>query len=257
MSDAREPLIAVVDDEAHLRKTLSQALGREGYAVEVYTDGAQAWASFEKSLPDLVILDILMPRMDGLELCRRIRSISRSLPVIFLTSRDEEFDRVLGLELGGDDYLCKPFSLRELVARVRVLFRRAGLSAPHGGAGAGAGKASAGAAGAAADASPARLAAGALSMDGERFTAEWKGAPVRLTVTEFRILSSLAGSPGYVRSREELMRAAFPQDSYMSDRSVDCHIKRLRRKLVEVDAGFDGIETIYGLGYRWREDARE
>ncbi len=251
MSDAREPLIAVVDDEAHLRKTLSQALGREGYAVDVYTDGAQAWASFEKSLPDLVILDILMPRMDGLELCRRIRSISRSLPVIFLTSRDEEFDRVLGLELGGDDYLCKPFSLRELVARVRVLFRRAGLAAPD------SGKASVPPAGAGADASAALVAAGALSMDGERFTAEWRGAPVRLTVTEFRILSSLAGSPGYVRSREELMRAAFPQDSYMSDRSVDCHIKRLRRKLVEVDAGFDGIETIYGLGYRWREDARE
>ena len=248
MPEGREPLIAVVDDEAHLRKTLSQALGREGYAVEVYTDGAQAWASFEKSLPDLVILDILMPRMDGLELCRRIRSVSCSLPVIFLTSRDEEFDRVLGLELGGDDYLCKPFSLRELVARVRVLFRRAGLAAPEAGA--------ASTHAAPTDASSGCLAAGALAMDEERFTAEWRGSPVRLTVTEFRILTSLAGSPGYVRSREELMRAAFPQDSYMSDRSVDCHIKRLRRKLMEVDPDFDGIETIYGLGYRWREDSQ-
>jgi two-component system response regulator ChvI len=235
----REPLIAVVDDEAHLRKTLSQALCREGYSVETYGDGAEAWKRFQESLPDLVILDILMPRMDGLELCRRIRSVSQTVPVIFLTSRDEEFDRVLGLELGGDDYLCKPFSLRELVARVRVLFRRAGLAA--------------------ADPSPAstpHLASGSLAMDGERFTAAWNGAPVRLTVTEFRILAALAGSPGYVRSREELMRAAFPQDSYMSDRSVDCHIKRLRKKLVDADPLFDRIETIYGLGYRWREDGQ-
>jgi two-component system response regulator ChvI len=241
----RQPLVAVVDDEAHLRKTLSQALVREGYAVEVFADGVEAWKRFGESLPDLVILDILMPRMDGLELCRRIRSASRSVPVIFLTSRDEEFDRVLGLELGGDDYLCKPFSLRELVARVRVLFRRAGLAAPS---------PAPSARDPAADPLQAqRVAAGSLAMDGERFTASWNGTPVRLTVTEFRMLAALAGSPGYVRSREELLHAAFPQDSYMSDRSVDCHIKRLRKKLADTDPGFDGIETIYGLGYRWRE----
>jgi two-component system response regulator ChvI len=236
MPGAGEPVIAVVDDEDHLRKTLSQALRREGFAVRTYADGQEAWREFEKSLPDLVILDIIMPRMDGLELCRRIRAASQTVPVIFLTSRDEEFDRVLGLELGGDDYLCKPFSLRELVARVRVLFRRTGLHCDE------------------ADLSPGEnVTAGHLAMDAERFTAVWRDSPIRLTVTEFRILAALAGQPGYVRSREELLHAAFPQDAYMSDRTVDCHIKRIRRKLSDVDPAFDGIETIYGLGYRWKE----
>ncbi|MGA2479407.1 MAG: response regulator, partial [Spirochaetia bacterium] len=126
MSDPLPPLVAIVDDEAHLRTTLSRALRGEGYRTAVFADGAEAWESFAVSLPDLAVLDIIMPRMDGLELCRRIRSVSQQLPVMFLTSRDEEFDRVLGLELGADDYLCKPFSLRELSARVKVLFRRSG-----------------------------------------------------------------------------------------------------------------------------------
>jgi two-component system response regulator ChvI len=229
----------VVDDEEHLLATLSQAFQREGFAVRTYSDGRSAWSGFEKELPDLAVLDIVMPGMDGLELCRKIRSDSTALPVIFLTSRDEEFDRVLGLELGADDYLCKPFSLRELVARVRVLLRRSSSARepPEPSA---------------AD----TVAAGPLVMDADRFTASWKGEPIRLTVTEFRILASLARGPGFVRSREDLLEAAFPHDAYMSDRTVDCHIKRVRRKLEEADPAFDGIETVYGLGYRWREAAR-
>ncbi len=231
------PRIAVVDDEEHLLSNLAQAFRKEGFAVTPYSDGRSAWDVFQNDLPDLVILDIVMPGMDGLELCRRIRSASAALPVIFLTSKDEEFDRVLGLELGADDYLCKPFSLRELVARVRVLLRRSALSAG-------------------APPSEDMVAAGPLHLDADRFAATWKGSPVRLTVTEFRILSALARMPGFVRSREDLLSAAFPQDSYMSDRTVDCHIKRIRKKLAEADPSCDGIETVYGLGYRWREGAK-
>ncbi len=260
-------LIAIVEDEANLRETLGQAVRGEGFAARLFADGLSAWREFETSMPDLAILDIVMPRMDGLELCRRIRSVSADMPVLFLTSRDEEFDRVLGLELGADDYLCKPFSLRELMARVRVLLRRAGLSNGGGDPAAAPGASnetpavqrdgvpSQGApavSGETAAALGESLAAGALLMDAERFAVTWKGSPLRLTVTEFRILSALGRQPGYVRSREELLAAAFPQDAYMSDRTVDCHIKRIRKKLLDVDPGFDGIETIYGLGYRWR-----
>jgi two-component system response regulator ChvI len=235
---SRKPLIAIVEDEANLRGTLDQAVRGEGFATRLFADGLSAWRQFETAMPDLAILDIVMPRMDGLELCRRIRSVSADTPVLFLTSRDEEFDRVLGLELGADDYLCKPFSLRELLARVRVLLRRAGLPT-----------------GDRETAAAESLAAGALVMDAERFAVTWRGSPLRLTVTEFRILSALGRKPGFVRSREELLAAAFPQDAYMSDRTVDCHIKRIRKKLLDADPGFDGIETIYGLGYRWREGA--
>jgi len=178
-----------------------------------------------------------MPRMDGLELCRRMRASTEAVPVMFLTSRDEEFDRVLGLELGADDYLCKPFSLRELAARVKVLFRRVGPRAPE----------------AAREGTETDIVnVGPLSLDTRRFTAAWNNAPVRLTVTEFRILHSLARQPGYVRTREQLLAEAFPHDAYMSDRTIDCHIRRIRGKLEDLDEGFDGIETLYGLGYRLR-----
>jgi two-component system, OmpR family, response regulator ChvI len=238
VNDSLPPLVAIVDDEEHLRTTVSRALRAEGYRTASHSDGADAWQSFETSLPDLVILDIIMPRMDGLELCRRIRAVSQIVPVMFLTSRDEEFDRVLGLELGADDYLCKPFSLRELTARVRVLFRRSGLRPAVGREKEPRGQES--------------LSVGPLSMDAKRFAASWKSRTVRLTVTEFRILNALARQPGYVRTREQLLAEAFPQDSYMSDRTIDCHIRRIRAKLENVDKGFDGIETLYGLGYRLR-----
>lgn len=243
MNEPLPPLVAIVDDEEHLRVTVSRALRREGYRTAVFSDGVEAWDSFSSSTPDLAILDIIMPRMDGLELCRRLRASSDSVPVIFLTSRDEEFDRVLGLELGADDYLCKPFSLRELAARVKVLFRRAGK---------GPGKGAGGAAGAGGPAGDDILNVGPLSLDTRRFTAALNDEPVRLTVTEFRILHSLARQPGYVRTREQLLAEAFPHDSYMSDRTIDCHIRRIRGKLEDLDEGFDGIETLYGLGYRLR-----
>ena len=237
MSDPVPLLVAIVDDEEHLRATVSHALRKEGFRTALFADGADAWESFESALPDLVILDIIMPRMDGLELCRRIRAVSRRVPVMFLTSKDEEFDRVLGLELGADDYLCKPFSLRELATRVKVLFRRSGVAHEEEEA---------------VQESGETLAVGHLTLDTRRFIAEWKGFSVRLTVTEFRILHALARQPGYVRTREQLLSEAFPQDSYMSDRTIDCHIRRIRGKLEDLDEEFDGIETLYGLGYRLR-----
>jgi len=235
------PLIAIVDDEERLCRTLAQAFQREGFRTCTFVDGLEAWKAFERGLPDLAILDITMPRLDGLELCRRIRGASERLPVIFLTSRDEEFDRVLGLSIGADDYLCKPFSLRELVARVRVLFRRAALGTRAGAPPSGESPRAAG---------DEPVACGDLRLDPPRLETTWRGAPVRLTVTEFRILAALAREPGVVRTREQLLAAAFPIDAAMSDRTVDTHVKRIRRKLEDADAGFDAIEAVYGLGYR-------
>ena len=229
------PLVAVVDDEAPIRETVSMALRRDGYRVATHMDGIDAWAAFEKSLPDLVILDILMPGLDGLELCRRLRGLSVALPIVFLTSRDEEFDRVLGLELGADDYLCKPFSMRELMARVKVLFRRAALLRGDG----------------VLDAEE-LLQCGPLSLDLNRYHASWQGQRIDLTVTEFRILLALARHPGHVKTREQLVGEGYPHDTYVSDRTIDTHIKRLRRKLTAVDSEFDAIDTVYGLGYRLR-----
>jgi two-component system response regulator ChvI len=244
MNEGEAPLIAIVDDEERLCSTLAQAFQREGFHTCTHADGLAAWKAFEQSgLPDLAILDITMPRLDGLELCRRIRGLSERLPVIFLTARDDEFDRVLGLELGADDYLCKPFSLRELIARVRVLFRRAALaSQPEARRAADSPRA--------ADDEP--VACGALRLDPQRLETAWRGAAVKLTVTEFRILAALAREPGVVRTREQLLAAAFPLDAAMSDRTVDTHIKRIRRKLEGVEPGFDAIEAVYGLGYRMK-----
>ena len=234
----RPRAIAVVDDEPHIREMVGFALRREGYRVSEYADGLEAWQSFQENLPDLVILDILMPRMDGLELCRRLRGSSQKLPIVFLTSKDEELDRVLGLELGADDYLCKPFSVRELVARVRVLLRRlAMLEKPQAHAGA-----------------PEKLLErGPLALDLERYTARWEGLPVALTVTEFMLLKALASRPGHVKTRRQLMEEGYPEDAYVSERTIDSHIKRLRRKFLELTSGFDAIQTVHGLGYRYRE----
>jgi two-component system response regulator ChvI len=227
--------IALVDDEENLRETVGFALRRDGHRVEIYADGLEAWRVFERSLPDLVILDILMPRMDGLELCRRLRALSERLPILFLTSRDDELDRVLGLELGADDYLCKPFSVRELAARVKVLLRRAALSREP-------------------DGDEERiLETGPLRLDLRRYQAAWKGAPLALTVTELTLLHALVRHPGHVKTRNQLLEEAYPHDAYVSDRTIDSHVKRLRRKLEEADPSFEGIETVYGLGYRFRQ----
>lgn len=237
--------IAIADDEETIRETIAYTLKKEGYHVITFADGGSAWEHFQKELPDLAILDIMMPRIDGLGLCRRIRGLSEQIPLMFLTSRDEEFDRVLGLEIGADDYLCKPFSMRELAARVKVLLKRlhwqnAGqnmeLTQSHLQNGTETAPASSG-----------------LVIDEERFSAAYNGTAITLTVTEFRLLSCLAGNPGIVRSRADLVEEAYPLDVYVSDRSIDTHIKRLRRKLREAAGDYDPIETIYGMGYRFSE----
>jgi len=225
--------IAVVDDEADLRETLRFALKKEGYDCDTYRDGEAAWEVFSRELPDLVVLDVSMPRMDGLELCRRIRSLSETIPVLFLSSRDEEIDRILGLEIGGDDYMCKPFSVRELTVRIKVLFRR--LKARE------------------KESSKAPYAIGPLKLDAEKYAALWKDHLLDLTVTEFLLLTTLARSPGIVRTREALMELVYPVGTYVSSRTIDTHIKRLRRKIQMKDEEFDEIETVYGLGYRYRQ----
>jgi two-component system response regulator ChvI len=225
--------IAIVDDEANIRETVAFALRREGYAVDVYADGQEGWAAFEKKLPDLIILDILMPRLDGLEVCRRVRGESDVVPIIFLTSRDEEFDRVLGLELGADDYLCKPFSMRELVARVRVLLRRSLRRAEP----------------PAADEK--MLTVGGLELDPQRLLVRWKGQAVELTVTEFLMLQALVRHPGHVKTRAQLTREGYPHDNYVSERTIDSHVKRIRKKFERIDPSFDRIDTVYGMGYRY------
>jgi two-component system response regulator ChvI len=266
MGSAGARTVVIVEDEDGIRESVVFAIEREGHAAVGYGDGRQAWAAFEAALPDLAILDIGLPGMDGLELCRRLRARSEALPIVFLTSREEEFDRVLGLEIGADDYLCKPFSMRELMARVKGLLRRASLAA---------GSASAPAvplapttslplspASAPPSASgPAKpveavTAAGALVLDADRYAAEWQGRPVRLTVTEFWLLEALARRPGHVKSRDQLLQAAYPHDTSASDRTIDSHIKRLRRKFQEADAAFDAIESVYGAGYRLRAGER-
>jgi two-component system response regulator ChvI len=226
--------IAVVDDEDNIRETVAFALRREGYEAVMFRDGAEAWETFQDRLPTLAILDIMMPRMDGLELCRKLRARSETLPIIFLTSRDEELDRILGLELGADDYLCKPFSMRELVARVKVLLRRLSyLSEPK-------------------TARPGEsMHVGPLELDLQRYLVKWNGKPIDLTVTEFLMLQSLVRHPGHVKSRKQLMKEGYSHDTYVSDRTIDSHIKRLRRKFEEADDKFAAIETVYGVGYRW------
>jgi len=226
--------IALVDDEANIRETVGYALEREGYKVHAHADGLAAWEAFQRDVPEVAILDVVMPRMDGFELCRRLRGLSERTAILFLTSRDEEIDRVLGLEIGADDYLGKPFSMRELVARVKVLFRRLSLPAEAPG--------------------ERVLHAGPLELDLDRFTVRLGGNVVVLTVTEFRILEALVRHPGHVKSRGQLLHEGYPDDVYVSERTIDSHIKRLRCKLEEADPAFQGVETVHGLGYRFHED---
>jgi DNA-binding response OmpR family regulator len=236
MAHGAEGRVAVVDDEESVREPVRAALEREGFAVELHEDGASAWERFGSGeLPDVVVLDILMPRMDGLELCRKLRGVSETLPIIFLTSKDDELDRVLGLELGADDYLCKPFSVRELVARVRVLFRRIALLRGRG-----------------TEAAPETLCVEDLVLDLEGYTVRWNEVEIPLTVTEFLILRALARRPGQVKTRRQLMEEGYPHDAFVSERTIDSHIKRIRRKFEDVDPGFGRVETVHGLGYRYR-----
>ncbi len=231
------PTIALVDDDRNILTSVSIALEAEGYRIMTYTDGASALDGLKQNPPDLAIFDIKMPRMDGMELLRRLRQKS-DLPVIFLTSKDEEIDELFGLKMGADDFIRKPFSQRLLVERVKAILRRAGAKDPA-------------AAPRGEDAKA--LERGLLRMDPERHTCTWKGEPVTLTVTEFLILQSLAQRPGVVKSRNALMDAAYDDEVYVDDRTIDSHIKRLRKKFNQVDAEFDMIETLYGVGYRFKE----
>jgi len=231
--------IALVDDDRNILTSVSIALQSEGFAVRVYSDGETALKALTDNPPDLAVLDIKMPRMDGMELLRRLREKS-SVPVIFLTSKDDELDEALGLAMGADDYITKPFSQRLLIARIKAILRRTeARSAPEPGQ---------------EETPPERIVRGRLEMDPARHRVSWKGVDVTLTVTEFLILEALAQRPGFVKSRDQLMDTAYQDDVYVDDRTIDSHIKRLRRKFRQVDPEFKAIETLYGVGYRFSEE---
>jgi len=231
--------IALVDDDRNILTSVSIALQAEGFLTRVYSDGETALKALVDNPPDLAIFDIKMPRMDGLELLRRLREKS-VMPVIFLTSKDDELDEALGLAMGADDYIAKPFSQRLLIARIKAILRRTELSQPT---------------------APGEeqvpseiLERGKLAMDPARHRVTWEGNPVTLTVTEFLILETLAQRPGIVKTRNQLMDAAYQDDIYVDDRTIDSHIKRVRRKFRQVAPEFDAIETLYGAGYRFSEE---
>ena len=232
--------IALVDDDRNILTSVSIALQAEGFATRVYSDGEAALKALVDNPPDLAVLDVKMPKMDGMELLRRLREKSE-LPVIFLTSKDEEIDEALGLAMGADDYITKPFSQRLLIARIRAILRRAEARAapvedvPG-------------------EAEIPQIVRGRLHMDPARHRVTWDGRDVTLTVTEFMILEALAQRPGVVKSRNQLMDVAYQDDIYVDDRTIDSHIKRMRRKFRAVDDSFNAIETLYGVGYRFAEE---
>ena len=229
------PRIALVDDDRNILTSVSMTLEAEGFQVEAYTDGQQALDAFHHNVPDLALLDIRMPRMDGIDLLQRLRGQWR-IPVILLTSKDDEIDEVLGLRLGADDYVKKPFSQRILVARIRALLRRYQTATSQ---------------------TPSQenvvtvMERGELRMDAQRHAVTWKGREVVLTVTEFLLLHALAERPGFVKSRDQLMDVAYDDRIHVDDRTIDSHVKRLRKKMRLVDPGFAAIETLYGVGYRY------
>ena len=240
VSDAAEtdqqPTIALVDDDRNILASVSMTLEAEGFKVRTYVDGDSALRGLTARAADLAILDIKMPRMDGMELLTRLRKQS-SMPVIFLTSKDDEIDEILGLRMGADDYIKKPFSQRLLIERIRTLLRRRSRRAVEDDD----------------EVSEPPILRGELRLDLERFACTWKKRPVDLTVTEFLILKSLAQHPGHVKSRDQLMDAAYGEAIYVDDRTIDSHIKRLRKKFRAADDDFAEIETMYGIGYRYRE----
>ncbi|WP_439155791.1 response regulator transcription factor [Yoonia sp.] len=230
--------IALVDDDRNILTSVSMTLEAEGFEVETYNDGLSALEAFNKRMPDMAVLDIKMPRMDGMDLLQRVRQKS-SMPVIFLTSKDDEIDEVLGLRMGADDYVKKPFSQRLLVERIRALLRRqdaiAGEEIEE-------------------TEETKVMVRGELVMDPLRHAVKWKGRDVSLTVTEFLLLQALAQRPGFVKSRDQLMDVAYDDQVYVDDRTIDSHIKRLRKKMRNTDNEFSAIETLYGIGYRYNEE---
>jgi two-component system, OmpR family, response regulator ChvI len=230
--------IALVDDDRNILTSVSIALQADGFRTRLYPDGETALRALIAEPADLGVFDIKMPKMDGLELLQKLREKS-TMPVIFLTSKDDEIDEALGLALGADDYIAKPFSQRLLIARIRAILRRVmlinGIAIP----------------GEEAQATTAPMVRGALEMDSARHRVSWNGVDVALTVTEFMILEALAQRPDVVKSRNQLMDAAYQDDVYVDDRTIDSHIKRLRRKFRAADRNFDAIDTLYGAGYRF------
>jgi len=230
-------IIALVDDDRNILSSVKMTLEGEGFEIDTYSDGQSALEAFYRKQPDIVVLDIKMPRMDGMDLLQKMRP-KISSPVIFLTSKDDEIDEVLGLRMGADDYIKKPFSQRLLVARIRALLRRqaqfsdslvVGEKGRH------------------------LLERGALTMDPMRHAVTWKDSEISLTVTEFVLLQALAQRPGFVKSRDQLMDVAYDDQIYVDDRTIDSHIKRLRKKMRAVDSQFSCIETLYGIGYRYSD----
>ncbi|MCL1628314.1 MULTISPECIES: response regulator transcription factor [Roseinatronobacter] len=228
--------IALVDDDRNILTSVSICLESEGFEVETYNDGQAALDAFNRKLPDMAVLDMKMPRMDGMELLQRLRQKTQ-MPIIFLTSKDDEIDEVLGLRMGADDYVKKPFSQRLLVERIRALLRRK--------------QANEGVIEAGEEAKI--LVRGNLEMDPLRHQVKWKAEDVTLTVTEFLLLQALAQRPGVVKSRDQLMDVAYDDQVYVDDRTIDSHIKRLRKKMRSVDPEFSSIETLYGIGYKYNE----
>ena len=230
--------IALVDDDRNILTSLSVALQAEGFITRLYSDGEAALKALTETPPDLAVLDIKMPRLDGMELLRRLKE-KTDFPVIFLTSKDEELDEALGLAMGADDYIAKPFSQRLLIARIRAVLRRSELRAgrPE-----------------EAEEMAEEIIRGRLVMDPARHRVRWDGKDVVLTVTEFLILEALAQRPGVVKSRNQLMDVAYHDDIYVDDRTIDSHVKRMRRKFREADSEFKSIETLYGVGYRFGEE---
>ncbi|MBR3369979.1 response regulator transcription factor [Roseinatronobacter sp. NSM] len=228
--------IALVDDDRNILTSVSICLEAEGFEVETYNDGQSALEAFNRKLPDMAVLDMKMPRMDGMELLQRLRQKTQ-MPIIFLTSKDDEIDEVLGLRMGADDYVKKPFSQRLLVERIRALLRRkqAIESGEENGEEA------------------KTIVRGNLEMDPLRHSVKWKDKDVTLTVTEFLLLQALAQRPGVVKSRDQLMDVAYDDQVYVDDRTIDSHIKRLRKKMRSVDEEFSSIETLYGIGYKYNE----
>jgi two-component system response regulator ChvI len=228
--------IALIDDDRNILTSVSMALEAEGFAVKTYNDGEEGLRGVTGSPPDLLVLDIKMPRMDGMEVLSKLREQS-SLPVIFLTSKDDEVDEVIGLRMGADDYITKPFSQRLLLERIRALLRRQDLLKQN-------------------DNTPKseqeRVIRGHLELDDSRHLCTWKGRPVNLTVTEYLLVKALAQRPGHVKNRDQLIDMAYGENIYVDDRTIDSHIKRLRRKFKAVDESFDQIETLYGVGYKFK-----
>lgn len=232
----QQQTIALVDDDRNILMSVSMLLENEGFNVRTFSDGTEALKSFKVQPVDLAVLDIKMPRMDGMELLGRIRETS-SIPVIFLTSKDDEVDEVLGLRMGADDYITKPFNQRLLIERIRAILRREQITSDE----------------MTKDKSEEVMSRGDLTLDPIKHKCLWRGLDITLTVTEFLILKSLVARPGHVKTRDQLMDAAYGEHIYVDDRTIDSHIKRLRKKFKVVDEEFSQIETLYGVGYRYKD----